>query len=793
MASSSAHLDLPPPGQGTSLVDRINVYIHARRYLKIVLRRWWIPFLLVLLGTGISTWIAVNTPNKYRAYSKLGIAPRVETGLGGKAYVVEENQTFVEHQLDMMKNPSVHQKAREFLRATDAARTDRPETELTVSRGNGFIFTMTVDCTDLEYAKLYASNWARAFVTYKNEKNNELIEKSFGVTRQEVRRYEQNLEKARENTLAFKKKHNVGDIRDAGLAAQDRLNRLQAEFDEIVLVRKRLQSYTRDELLEGKMPDIFNKSSSKENGNNAALPDKSKTADPLDPFRQASYTELKFNLKTREAELIRNQTTLKPKHPFLVNLQIEIQRTRQGLQFQLDNMEERRRAEIEKLRKDEDGLRPRLDEMRKEVFEKSTVLNEFDRLKKEETYLEGQLDLQKRTLLALESTPTNQETITAYEEGIGIEKPVSPNRPKILVLGLLLGLFAGIGIVYLLFRLDDRLELAEDIEEALQEPVLGQIPAVERKKLETGPLLASSLAPNHLFAESIRGVRSAVMFGTHNKKKQVMLISSAVPGDGKTTFSVNFACTLASAGLKVLLIDCDLRRGTVSGYFSQPRTPGFSEVLVGERTWQSALRETPFKTLHLLASGQLISNPGEFLMGATVRNVITEARTHYDHIIIDCPPVTAIDDTFCLISLSDGLLFVVKSGQTSMRFAKSGLTALRHRGAEILGVVLNGITADNPFCYYNNFYNAYYNKQAQQAAASVAVNPITLPVKQVLPVSAPMTRPVALGATPKSVEDFKLRRATQRKANLTIPGAPAPAAPRPASRQPRGVPTVTRP
>ena len=783
MATSHASLELPPPNQGTSLVDRINVSIHVRRYFKIISRRWWIPFLLVLVGTGIFLYLALTTPNKYRAYSSLGFASRVETGVGGKAQVVELADGFIDHQLGLMKSQRVRTKAAEYMRDIDAALTLRPELESTVSKGNGALFVMTVDSTDLDYSRRYVSNWARAFVTYKNEINTELIEKKFGQTRQEVKRHEQNLDKARESTLLFKKKHNIGDIRDAGLAAQERLNRLTSELDEIVLFRKRLESYTKDQLLEGKLPDALSKNPPKTPSSGNSSPDKSKTANPLATFQQNSYTELKLHLKAREADLFRYQATLKPKHPFLVNLQNEIQRTKQELQFQLDNIEERRRAEIEKLIKDEAGLRPRVEEMRREVFEKSTVLNEFERLKKEEDYLEKELDRQKRSLLALENTPTNEETIIAFEEGVGIEKPVGPNRPKIILIGLLLGLFSGIGIVYVLYRLDDRLDLAEDIEESLQEPVLGQIPAVERKLLGDGPLLATRLETNSLFAESIRGVRSAVMFGTQSKKKQVMVITSALPGDGKSTFSVNFASTLANAGLKVLLIDSDLRRGTVSAYFNQPRTPGFSEVLAGERPWQQSVRETPIPTLHLLTSGQLIANPGELLMGQVAHNVITEARQFYDHVIIDCPPVTAIDDTFCLIPITDGLLFVVKSSQTSMRFAKSALGALRHRGAEILGIVLNGITSDNPHYYYNNYYHAYYGKQAQHAAT--APTPVPAAVHRTTLPSRPITLAVATAAPPKSAADFKLRRATQRQANLTLPGAAA-------ARPPRDA-TVTRP
>jgi capsular exopolysaccharide synthesis family protein len=289
-----------------------------------------------------------------------------------------------------------------------------------------------------------------------------------------------------------------------------------------------------------------------------------------------------------------------------------------------------------------------------------------------------------------------------------------------------------------------------------------------------------------MFSESVRGVRSAVMFGTQNRKKQVMVITSAVPGDGKTTFSVNFAMTLANAGLRVLLIDADLRRGTVSGYFSQKRAPGLTEILAREIAWQSAVQGTSVRSLHVIPSGRLVGNPGELLLGPTARQIVEQARSGYDHIIIDCPPVTAIDDTFCLLSFVDGLLFVVRAGQTSMRFAKTALAALRHRGGEILGVVLNGITADNPYYYYNAYYNAYYSQQAKHAAVAAPALSPSAPASTPLPNPAakPATLVPAGAMTAKSAEDFKLRRATQRRANLALPGERPAAAPNPTAARP---------
>jgi len=199
-----------------------------------------------------------------------------------------------------------------------------------------------------------------------------------------------------------------------------------------------------------------------------------------------------------------------------------------------------------------------------------------------------------------------------------------------------------------------------------------------------------------------------------------MLVSSAVPGDGKTTFTVNFAATLAIAGNRVLLIDADLRRGNIHNYFGLLREPGLTEALDGTQTWREVVCETEIPTLQVITSGKLPAHPGELLVSPTMHRAMDEARIDYDYIVVDCPPLTAIDDAFSLIGLMNGLLFVVRSGQTSMRFAKTALAAVRQRGASILGIVLNGITADNPYYYYNYYYHAYYNKSSRDAQAEAS-------------------------------------------------------------------------
>jgi capsular exopolysaccharide synthesis family protein len=390
----------------------------------------------------------------------------------------------------------------------------------------------------------------------------------------------------------------------------------------------------------------------------------------------------------------------------------------------LEEIDSKRLASIKSLKIDEDALKPVLDDLQKKLFEARQVQADFNKLQEEESNIKQVLERLNRQLQEIEITPTDESQFNVLEEGAGSPVPVEPNRVKMVLTGLLAGLMLGLGLVYFLDRLDDRLELAEEIEAALQEPVLGQLPKVQKQD-GSDCLLVTRLDEHHMFSEALRGVRSAVLLGFGLDRKKVLLVTSAVPSDGKTTFTTNFAITLAIAGHRVLLIDADLRRGATHTFFGNAREPGLSDVLLGELHWTDVMRQTNIETLKVIHSGRLPGNPGELLISPIPQQLIEEAREEFDFVIFDCPPLTAIDDTFSLLPFSDGVLFVVRSGQTSMRFARNSLHAIRQRGAQILGIVLNGIAADNPYYYYQHYYHGYYTREAKAAAGSTV-----MPVRQ---------------------------------------------------------------
>jgi capsular exopolysaccharide synthesis family protein len=707
----------PPSRLRVGQLDRINVFFHYRRYIRMVTQRWGLLLACVVVSVGIGAWHAFTSPDQYRAISRLGVAPRLQTAYQNQAQYLEELKYFYDSQLQYIQGSAVMQRVEDKLRAGGVPVGGLPAVSAKALKGPGY-FNLVVESGDFEHARRFAKAWAREFIAYKSELRGNAVDKTAAATRADILRLEANLEKARAALVAFQRQHNIGSAKETGDAAQQRLDKLEAEYQDIVTLRQRLENKTKEDIANGALVEAARPAPPATGNAPAPGANNSELTDPLAKFAAESrYTELKLRLRAKEAEWTRLSATLKPAHPFMIELARELEQRRLEVAAQLELIEEKRLARVKSLRADEESYRPIIETLRRQVLESRSVQYEFERLKDEENSVKTVLESLRKTLTSIDLAVSDENLFTIMEEGIGSSVPVSPDRPKILLLALGAGLLLGWGLIYSLDKLDDRLDIAEEIQEALGEPVLGMVPQVGGRGQRPANLLMTQFDEHSLFAESLRGVRSGVLLGFQGDRKKVLIVSSAVPGDGKTTFTVNFALTLALAGYRVLLVDADLRRGNTHNYFGQARGPGLTEVLAGEWLWTDAVRTTEHDTLHVLPSGRLPANPGELLIRPLTRQFIDEAREAYDFVVFDCTPLTGIDDAFSLAGAADGLLFVVRAGQTSMRFARGALAAVRQRGARVLGLVVNGITSDNPHYYYSNYYHSLYNRDLPAVTA----------------------------------------------------------------------------
>lgn len=280
------------------------------------------------------------------------------------------------------------------------------------------------------------------------------------------------------------------------------------------------------------------------------------------------------------AEVHRLSETLKPKHPHLIRL-VEVEtEIRRKIGDQLSLIDEIRKARIDSLKMEEAVLDRQVETQRAEVIRLRDIQREFQKRSEELGTERRMLEQLSRDLEALSQIQSNDEVITILDEGTASDKPIGPNRSRTIIVGVALGFFSGIGLIFLLHRLDDRIESAEDLERALDEPILGQLPFVSRRDTQEGTISIDHLDANNIFVEKVAS-RGAVVDHVRGAGRLEAGADGDELGAGgrQSMFTVNFAITLANAGNRVLLIDADLRRGTVASYFGLPSAPGLSEVL----------------------------------------------------------------------------------------------------------------------------------------------------------------------------------------------------------------------
>ncbi|MFZ5434662.1 MAG: GumC family protein [Calditrichota bacterium] len=305
--------------------------------------------------------------------------------------------------------------------------------------------------------------------------------------------------------------------------------------------------------------------------------------------------------------------------------------------------------------------------------------------------------------------------------------PVRPKKKLNILLGILFGLAIGVGIAFTLEYLDDTIKTGEDLER-LNLSVLGTIPLVRteyiirRLKKEGRQFTPADLhrvesrmitrfSPRSPVSEAYRSLRTNIQFADVDKPKRVLLMTSTTSKEGKSTTTVNLAITLAQMGSRVLVIESDLRRPSLHNFFAMDKTYGVTNVLIGSLTFDEVIKHTEVENLDVMTSGDLPPNPAELVASENMRKLIEEARSRYDFVILDSPPVIAVTDAAILATRVDGILLVVSSGTVSRREVQRAITLLKNVRSSIMGVVLNALDIKKiygSYYYYFHYYQYYY-------------------------------------------------------------------------------------
>lgn len=220
----------------------------------------------------------------------------------------------------------------------------------------------------------------------------------------------------------------------------------------------------------------------------------------------------------------------------------------------------------------------------------------------------------------------------------------------------------------------------------------------------TNRRLITQYNPKSPISEAYVKLRTNIELSAIDAPIQVIMMTSANPGEGKSTTAGNLAMVYAQADKKVLVIDADLRKPTAHHYFMVSNRGGLTSVLTGQQTLSGAIKETPVDNLHVLTSGPIPPNPSELLSSKRFAALLEELRQKYDVVIVDTPPILAVADAQIVSTLCDGVVLVLNAGQVKRDLAVKAKTALEHAKARILGVVLNNLERKAADAYYYYYY-----------------------------------------------------------------------------------------
>ncbi len=290
-----------------------------------------------------------------------------------------------------------------------------------------------------------------------------------------------------------------------------------------------------------------------------------------------------------------------------------------------------------------------------------------------------------------------------------------PSIPKYLLGGAALGFILLSGLAVLMDLADRSYRNPAEIASDLSVNVLGHIPVMDiskAKKSKEGvdPSICSIHHSKGRVAEAYRTVRTGLYFNSRGKALKVIQVTSPVPGDGKSTLSCNLAVTMAQSGRRVLLIDADLRRPRVAKIFGIDSEIGVAAVVAGKAEIDDAIQAGPVANLSILPGGKRPSNPAEILSSQRFHNMIDMLRDKFDVIIIDTPPLLAVSDPGAVAGIVDGVVMTMRLRRNVKPLAARAKSILESVGANLLGVVINGVSSEAGYGYnydYNDYRYAY--------------------------------------------------------------------------------------
>lgn len=689
-----------------------------RYYLHVVLERWWLVCLCLLLGAILSVFLISREKTLYGARSVLFIETQREQILDGRMQAVRDDEI---RSIDMINTvvetlnsyPMAERVAKRLELASDPAFVKavdwdtEKDGEMTTSAAAGMIgglggmvqaryreLTRLIDVVarsrDPQISTKLANGYADEYLRMLLEQSTEATKAASQFLVEEAGRLGEKMRLAEEAMQSFRERERAASL-------ETMVKEAQATIDQTTVDIQEVENFIRQ--LDTDLAAVSGSGGSTE----TLLRLPSVGNDPRVAQLSAQITAL-------EREMDEMTRRYRPDHPAFTATKTRLNALNGDLSQlavevvgQLETRRAQAEAQLESLRKKRADAEQRL----LEITGKSVEYNTLSR------NLEADKALYDSVLARLKEVDVTSgltdQSISIQERAMGAG-PVPSQTLKYIILGVFGGLSGGVALAFALNYLDPSLRTIEQVEQRTGVGVVASVPLVKSRGPVSGGAgmnLPAVSDRRGVVAEAFRTMRATLAMISGRDKHRVFLITSAIPGEGKTFTSSNFSATLAQQGFRTLLIDADLRKPSVSKlFFNENIKPGLSEVLMGATPLDEAIVPTQVENLSVLPAGGIAPNPSELLAQPQFGEMVRSLKDRYDRIVIDSSPVLAVRDPLLLAKSVDACCLIVRAGRSPSKASVQAIRLLAEANTPAMGVVLNSVRHGNS-AYYAYAYRTY--------------------------------------------------------------------------------------
>lgn len=558
--------------------------------------------------------------------------------------------------------------------------------------------------TDPNIAAAVANGVAESFIDRRFNNSTTRVNRATAWLRRTTQDLKAKVERAELTLAEYSREHNIYAPDAKATLTSDKLTKLHSEA---------LRAETERVLKESLYEEV-------KGGRIEQLPEA--FADPRSAALQIQQGELAI----QEAQL---SVSFGPKNPQVAEIKTKRAAIQQQIEASRTALEQKLKAEYGRAARDEKTLKGALEQAKSEAVEENQYAIQYNLLKQEADTARSLYTqfLQKtnQANIQLAEQPSNARLIEPADVP---SYPLTPNRPLYILFAFLASFVACAGAAFAFEHLNKNIRSMEDVTRYVQLPAIGVIPEIKAQSsrhllarngkngqgtddrlAESSILRSAKFSPvvsvddRSVAAEAYRAVSTSVLLSPHDSPPKTILVTSGLPGEGKTTTAINTAISLAQFGASVLIIDCDLRNPTTHKVFDLPSGPGLSSYLSSDVGIDDLICKLEIPNLHLLPAGPIPQNPAKLIISPKMKALLKTLGERYDHILIDSPPLVGVTDPIILSTLVDGVIVVVhgtKSTRERVRRTRHELTIV---GANIFGVVLNNINFTD-YQYYEPDY-----------------------------------------------------------------------------------------